>query len=74
MSESLFEELKSQLRSMSETEKEDAFYKNLEFVTGGMRGAVGSGTNRLNTYTVRKATTELACYIETQGEMSNSKW
>lgn len=68
MSESISEELKSQLRSMSETEKEDAFYKSLEFGTGGMRGEIGPGTNRLNIYTIRKATTGLARYIETQGE------
>lgn len=48
MSESISEELKSQLRSMSEAEKEDAFYKSLEFGTGGMRGEIGPGTNRLN--------------------------
>ncbi|WP_394554587.1 hypothetical protein [Priestia aryabhattai] len=65
MSEFLSEELKSQLCSMSETEKEGAFYKKLAFGTDGMRGEIGPGTNRLNTYTVRKATTELACYIET---------
>lgn len=68
MSNSVSEELKSQLRVMSEAEKEDAFYKNLEFGTGGMRGEIGPGTNRLNIYTIRKATTGLARYIQTQGE------
>lgn len=68
MSESISEKLKSQLRSMSETEKEDAFYKSLEFGTGGMRGEIGPGTNRLNIYTIQKATTGLARYVETQGE------
>lgn len=68
MSNSVSEELKSQLRVISEAEKEDAFYKNLEFGTGGMRGEIGPGTNRLNIYTIRKATTGLAGYIQTQGE------
>ncbi|MFT8870677.1 MAG: phospho-sugar mutase [Sporolactobacillus sp.] len=46
---------------------EDSFYKNLEFGTGGMRGEVGPGTNRLNIYTIRKATEGLARYIEAAG-------
>ena len=46
--------LKEQLENMNETEKEDAFYRNLEFGTGGMRGVVGPGTNRMNVYTIRK--------------------
>jgi len=48
-------ELLTELRSMNEEEKEDAFYKNLEFGTGGMRGVIGAGINRMNTYTIRKA-------------------
>lgn len=48
-------------------EIEDRFYKNLEFGTGGMRGVVGAGTNRMNIYTVRKATQGLADYILEQG-------
>lgn len=48
-------------------EIEDRFYKNLEFGTGGMRGVVGAGTNRMNIYTVRKATQGLANYILKQG-------
>ncbi len=47
---------------------EDCFYKNLEFGTGGMRGEIGPGTNRLNIYTVRKASEGLARYIEHAGE------
>lgn len=46
---------------------EDAFYRDLEFGTGGMRGEIGAGTNRINTYTVRKATTGLASYIKGAG-------
>lgn len=44
-------------------EIEDRFYKQLEFGTGGMRGILGAGTNRLNIYTIRKATQGLANYI-----------
>ena len=56
--EALDEEMKSLLNKMQEDEEntEDAFYKNLEFGTGGMRGEIGAGTNRMNLYTVRKAT------------------
>ncbi|MDP7979289.1 phospho-sugar mutase [Bacillus multifaciens] len=63
-------ELKQQLEEMQSDEKkiEDSFYKNLEFGTGGMRGELGAGTNRLNVYTVRKATEGLAHFIEKQGE------
>lgn len=57
----------------SEEEVEDAFYKNLEFGTGGMRGELGPGTNRLNLYMVRKATEGLACYIEENGEKAKQK-
>ncbi len=60
---------------MKEDDKqaEDAFYKNLEFGTGGMRGELGPGTNRLNVYMVRKATEGLACYIEESGEEAKKK-
>ncbi|MEK6446651.1 phospho-sugar mutase [Priestia aryabhattai] len=63
-------ELKEELFIMKENEQEaeEAFYKNLEFGTGGMRGELGTGTNRLNVYMVRKATEGLACYIEEIGE------
>lgn len=47
---------------------EDCFYKNLEFGTGGMRGEIGAGTNRMNVYTVRKASAGLAAYIAAHGE------
>ena len=46
-----------------EQEIEERFYKNLEFGTGGLRGIIGAGTNRMNIYTVRKATQGLANYI-----------
>ncbi|MED3957433.1 phospho-sugar mutase [Priestia aryabhattai] len=68
-------ELKKELLMMKKNEKqaEDAFYKNLEFGTGGMRGELGAGTNRLNVYMVRKATEGLACYIEESGEEAKRK-
>jgi phosphoglucomutase len=52
----------------NEKELEDCFYKSLEFGTGGMRGELGAGTNRLNIYMIRKATEGLAQYIIKQGE------
>jgi len=51
------------LKKMSEEEIEDAFYKNLEFGTGGLRGVLGIGTNRMNIYTVAKASQGLANYV-----------
>jgi phosphoglucomutase len=62
--------LKNQLDSMKDNEKllEDSFYKSLEFGTGGMRGELGPGTNRMNLYMVRKASEGLAQYIKSQGE------
>lgn len=56
---------KEELRRIQGNEKEieDRFYKDLEFGTGGLRGVIGAGTNRLNIYTVRKATQGLANFI-----------
>lgn len=51
----------------NETEIKDRFYKDLEFGTGGLRGVLGAGSNRMNLYTVRKATQGLANYILKQG-------
>ena len=51
----------------NEAEIEERFYKDLEFGTGGLRGIIGAGTNRMNMYTVRKATQGLANYIKKQG-------
>ncbi|WP_238486236.1 phospho-sugar mutase, partial [Bacillus hominis] len=67
--------LKEQLENMKQDEKkiEDSFYKNLEFGTGGMRGELGAGTNRLNVYTVRKATKGLARFIEKLGEEAKKR-
>lgn len=55
------------LKAMSESEKEEAFCQSLEFGTGGLRGIMGTGTNRMNTYTVRQATQGLANEIAEQG-------
>ncbi len=59
------EETKKELLSIENNEKEieDRFYKNLEFGTGGLRGVIGAGTNRINKYTVRRATYGLANYL-----------
>ena len=63
------EDTKNELLAIRNDEKEieDRFYKELEFGTGGLRGVIGAGTNRMNIYTVRKATQGLANYILKQG-------
>ncbi len=68
--EQLDSELKKLLADAEGNEQllEDFFYKNLEFGTGGMRGEIWPGTNRMNIYTVRKASAGLAAYIAKQGE------
>lgn len=59
------EETKAELKSLegNDAEIQDRFYRNLEFGTGGLRGVIGAGTNRMNKYTVRQATQGLANYI-----------
>lgn len=57
-----------ELRTMTEADIEDAFYRNLSFGTGGLRGVLGAGTNRMNIYTVAKATQGLADYINNHYE------
>ncbi|MFP7735540.1 phospho-sugar mutase [Priestia aryabhattai] len=63
-------ELRQNLDAIKGDEKqlEDSFYKTLEFGTGGMRGEIGAGTNRMNTYTIRKASEGFAEYIKQAGE------
>ncbi len=66
LTDSYFDEkTKEELRSIAEDEKEieERFYRDLEFGTGGLRGIIGAGTNRMNIYTVRKATQGLSNYI-----------
>ncbi|EGT3707514.1 phospho-sugar mutase [Clostridioides difficile] len=70
------EQTKNELLSIKDDEKEiqDRFYKNLEFGTGGLRGIIGAGTNRINIYTVRRATLGVLNYImKTQGEEGKQK-
>ena len=59
------EDTKAELKSIESDEKEieERFYRDLEFGTGGLRGIIGAGTNRMNIYTVRKATQGLANFI-----------
>ncbi|MBQ8940419.1 MAG: phospho-sugar mutase [Firmicutes bacterium] len=64
------EATKAELKAIENDPKEieERFYKNLEFGTGGLRGIIGAGTNRMNIYTVSKATQGFANYIKKQGE------
>ncbi|SMC75383.1 phosphoglucomutase [Oscillospiraceae bacterium] len=64
------EATREELKAISSDEKEieDRFYKDLEFGTGGLRGVLGAGTNRMNIYTVAKASAGLAKYIVSKGE------
>ena len=64
------DETKEELKSIEGNEEEikDRFYKELEFGTAGLRGIIGAGTNRMNKYTVGKATQGLANYIKARGE------
>lgn len=57
------EELKIELRTMDETAIEDAFYRDLAFGTGGLRGTIGAGTNRMNVHVVARASQGLANYL-----------
>lgn len=57
-------ELLEELRHMDEAAIEDAFYRNLAFGTGGLRGVIGAGINRMNIYTVAKASQGLADYLK----------
>ena len=50
----------AELKKMNDSEKQDAFYRCIEFGTGGLRGVMGVGTNRMNVYTVRQATQGVA--------------
>lgn len=71
----LEQDVKSELDAIKENETtlEDCFYKNLEFGTGGMRGEIGPGPNRMNTYTVRRAAKGLADYLESKGEVAKKR-
>lgn len=62
------DEMKELLKGYSETEIEDSFYKNLAFGTGGLRGTIGAGTNKMNVHTVGKASQGLANYLNKTSE------
>ena len=67
------EDTKSELKSITDDKEiEDRFYKDLAFGTGGLRGIMGAGSNRMNRYTVGKATLGLARYLKSKndGEIS----
>ncbi len=68
------EETKKELIAIADDEKEieDRFYENLRFGTGGLRGVMGAGINRMNRYTVRKATQGLCNYLRKSGKGSGS--
>lgn len=57
------QDIVTELKEMEEKQIEDAFYRNLAFGTGGLRGTIGAGTNRMNVYTVAKASQGLADYL-----------
>lgn len=57
------DELLSELRSMGDDDRRDAFYRDLAFGTGGLRGVLGAGTNRMNVFTVMKATRGLGSHL-----------
>lgn len=57
------EEVRNELILMNDTQIEDSFYRNLAFGTGGLRGTIGAGTNRMNIYVVAKASQGLADYL-----------
>ena len=76
------EQTKDQIRQLQASDPaglEDAFYRNLEFGTGGLRGVMGVGTNRMNKYTVGMATQGLANYMKAscpgeRNERTNQKF
>ena len=68
-SKTISEEIKSELTSLKDEKQiEDRFYKDLDFGTAGLRGVIGAGTNRMNTYTVSKATQGYAMYLNNNFE------
>ncbi len=67
------DEVKAELMGLDEKEKEDRFYKELEFGTAGMRGIMSAGINRMNIYTVRRATQGLCLEMMDKGEETVKK-
>jgi phosphoglucomutase len=74
-SPTLDQELREQLINLENNQLilKESFYQNLEFGTGGMRGEIGPGTNRMNIYTIRKASAGFAKYIESFGEEAKNR-
>lgn len=64
----LDDDIVAELKTLNDKEIEDAFYQNLSFGTGGLRGVIGAGTNRMNVYTVAKASQGLANYLNNNFE------
>ena len=62
------EDLLTELKEMDEAAMEDAFYRTLSFGTGGLRGVLGAGTNRMNVHTVAKASQGLANYVKAHSD------
>ena len=74
--DAFFEETtRAELAAIARDEKEieDCFYRDLSFGTGGLRGVIGAGTNRMNVYTVAKATAGMAEYIKKEGRAAMEK-
>lgn len=69
------QETRDELESIRNNSKEieERFYKELDFGTGGLRGIIGAGTNRMNKYTIRKSTQGLANFILNQGEEAKTR-
>ena len=68
------EDLAAELASIQGDEEAitDRFYRELAFGTGGLRGVIGAGTNRMNVYNIRKATQGLADYLNASGTSTTS--
>ena len=64
-------DLKRELEAMNASEAEDAFYRDLSFGTGGLRGIIGAGTNRMNVYVVARASQGLADYLHQASETAS---
>ena len=67
------EDLKEQLKNLNEDEINDSFYRELEFGTGGMRGVMGPGSNRLNVYVIRKVSNAFAKFLESLDPNNKNK-
>ena len=70
------QQVKKELRALAGNEEEikDRFYKDLEFGTGGLRGKIAMGTNRMNIYTVSRATQGLADYLIEKSKKQPHPW